>query len=324
MSDRLFGRDYPGRRRRAANPFSHPGLPDCLIVRNDLTLRLAGMSLLPLFDLSLIGRAAARGLEFLQPEGSLVTCTFCDLESRSNRLANLLRGRGLNAGDRLAFFLQNRVEVIDLWLAGVKLGLVLVPINVLYRERELKHILADSAPTAVVTSRELAGFISSGAAAWDVDALTAEAAGQPDVRHAVPANADTPMALIYTSGTTGASKGAVLTQGNFAANGTLAAEPSPRPLPTSPRCRFSTCTFANGVHCWLFSGCLMRLTERFEHAKAAAWFGISTDGVLWGAGINTPGCRPIRRGRSAPPPGGPVRRRSPRRCTRSSADSTGR
>ena len=29
---------------------------------------------------------------------------------------------------------------------------------------------------------------------------------------------------------------------------------------------------ANGLHCWLFSGCHLRLLERFEHAKAAEWF----------------------------------------------------
>ncbi len=77
------------------------------------------MSLLPLFDLSLIGRAAACGLEFLRPDGTLAKYTFGELESRSNRLAHLLRSRGLQPGDRLAFFLQNRPEVIDLWFAAV-------------------------------------------------------------------------------------------------------------------------------------------------------------------------------------------------------------
>jgi malonyl-CoA/methylmalonyl-CoA synthetase len=232
------------------------------------------MSLLPLFDLSLLGRAAAPGLEFLQPDGAIAVFTFGDLEARSNRLAQLLRARGLKPGDRLAFFLQNRVEVIDLWLAGVKLGLIIVPVNVLYRERELKHILSDSAPTAVVTSVDLAGFMPAGVAVWDVAALTAEAAAQPAARIAIAADADTPVSLIYTSGTTGASKGAVLTQGNFATNaltlvtawGITAADRFLCALPL-----FHVHGLGNGVHCWLLSGCTMRLTERFEHAKAAAW-----------------------------------------------------
>jgi len=233
------------------------------------------MSLLPLFDNSLLQRAAQPALEIETAPSTLACYTFGDLEVRSNRLAHLLRARGLQAGDRLAFFLQNRIEVIDLWLAGAKLGLIIVPINVLYRERELTHIVRDAAPTAVVTSRELAGLIPSDVAIWEVDALTAEAAAQPGTRISVPADADTPMSLIYTSGTTGASKGAVLTQGNFATNaltlvtawGITSAD---RYLATLPL--FHVHGLANGLHCWLFSGCHLRLTERFERAKAAQWF----------------------------------------------------
>jgi malonyl-CoA/methylmalonyl-CoA synthetase len=227
------------------------------------------MTLLSLFDQSLLGRSGRPALEF----GSFAY-TFGDLEARSNRLARALLARQLRAGDRVAFFLQNRVEVIDLWIAAVKLGLVVVPINVLYRERELKHIIEDAQPTAVVTSPNMAA-LPAGVAVWDVDALTAEAAAQSADRVATAAGHDTPLALIYTSGTTGASKGAVLTQGNFAANGQSLVSAwniteSDRYLATLPL--FHVHGLANGVHCWLFSGCHMRLTERFEHARAAEWF----------------------------------------------------
>ena len=228
------------------------------------------MSLLPLVDGSLLGRAARPALEFAGAR-----FTFGEIEARSNRVAHVLRARGLQRGDRLAFFLQNRPEVIDLWLAAVKTGVVLVPVNVLYRERELKHILADSEPRAVVASRDMAGFIPAGVPIWDVDALASDAATQPTTRLAESCDADTPLALIYTSGTTGASKGTVLTHGNFAANGaTLARDwrftDSDRLLCTLPL--FHVHGLANGIHCWLMSGCHLRLTERFEHAKAAEWF----------------------------------------------------
>ena len=227
------------------------------------------MTLLSLFDQSLLGRSGRPALEF----GSFAY-TFGDLEARSNRLARALLARQLRAGDRIAFFLQNRVEVIDLWIAAVKLGLVVVPINVLYRERELKHIIEDAQPTAVVTSPNIAA-LPAGVAVWDVDALTAEAAAQSADRVATAAGEDTPLALIYTSGTTGASKGAVLTQGNFAANGQALVSAwniteSDRYLATLPL--FHVHGLANGVHCWLFSGCHMRLTERFDYLAAPDWF----------------------------------------------------
>jgi acyl-coenzyme A synthetase/AMP-(fatty) acid ligase len=83
---------------------------------------ISAVSLLPLFDLSLIARADRSALECESAAGLRVAYTFGDLERRSNRLAHLLRARGLKSGDRLAFFLQNRIEVIDLWLAGRSLG----------------------------------------------------------------------------------------------------------------------------------------------------------------------------------------------------------
>jgi len=233
------------------------------------------MSLLSLFDPSLMGRADSPALECDRAGAPRVSCTFGELEARSNRLAHALRARGLAPGDRLAFFLANRTEIVDLWLACVKLGLIAVPINVLYRERELGHILGDAEPAAVVTTHDLAGYIPAGVARWDVDQLAADAAGRRCGRVAAVCDAGTPISLIYTSGTTGASKGAVLTHGNFAANASSLVAAwkitrADRYLATLPL--FHVHGLANGVHCWLASGCHMRLTERFEHAKAAAWF----------------------------------------------------
>ena len=214
-------------------------------------------------------------LEYQHPAGGLVRLTFGDVDRRSNRLASCLRARGVAPGDRVAFFLQNRPEVIDLWLAAVKSGIILVPVNVLYRERELRHILNDSAPTAVVTSRDLAGYIPAGVQVWDVDELAREAEQASADRRAAVCEADTPLALIYTSGTTGASKGAVLTHGNFQSNGEALARDwrfsrTDRLLCTLPL--FHVHGLANAIHCWLLSGCHLRLMERFDHHQAASWF----------------------------------------------------
>jgi len=249
------------------------------IVAASLTLPVApwapDMSLLTLFDPSLLGRADVPALEFERPDGTRFTGTFGEMERRSNRLAHVLRARGLNPGDRVAFFLANRVEIIDLWLAGAKLGLIVVPINVLYRERELRHILTDAAPSAVITTSDLAGFLPAGVSIWDLDQLGVETATQSVERLEVAVTDQTPVSLIYTSGTTGASKGAVLTHGNFAANARALVSgwqitPKDRYLATLPL--FHVHGLGNGIHCWLGSGCHMRLMERFEHAKALAWF----------------------------------------------------
>ena len=205
------------------------------------------MNLLHLFDVSLIGRAAQPALEW---EGS--TFTFGDLEARSNRVAHALRARGFVKGDRLCVQLANSVELIDLYLACVKLGVVFVPINVLYREREIAHIVGDAGPRDLVTE----------------PVRPADESTRPLAR----LDGGTPAAIVYTSGTTGASKGAVLTHDNFAANAmtlTSCWQISERDRFLLALPLFHIHALGNGLHTWLLSGCRMRLLPRFDHRTAA-------------------------------------------------------
>src|ERR1700751_6043442 len=108
------------------------------------------MTLVDLFDLSLRGRANAPALEF-GPD----TYTFGELDDRSNRLAQYLLAEGIRPRDRLCVYLANCVEMIDLYLACVQTGVIFVPINILYRDREISHILLDAEPRALVSDDPL-------------------------------------------------------------------------------------------------------------------------------------------------------------------------
>ena len=108
------------------------------------------MNLLNLFDLSLVGRRDEIGLEWNRGQ-----FTFGEIEARSNRVANALRDRGFQKGDRLCVYLANRIELIDIFIACVKLGVIFVPINILYRGREIEHIVGDAEPRAVITENDL-------------------------------------------------------------------------------------------------------------------------------------------------------------------------
>ncbi|HEY1760816.1 MAG TPA: AMP-binding protein [Bryobacteraceae bacterium] len=215
------------------------------------------MNLRQLFDLSLVNRRDEVALEWSGAE-----YTFGDMDARSNRIANAFKAAGLAQGDRVAVYLANRIELIDIYLACVKLGVIFVPVNILYREREMSHILKDAEPARFITES-------------DLPALAAEASEQPDTLEALPLEGDAPAALVYTSGTTGTSKGAILTHNNFASNavnltGCWQITDRDRFLLALPL--FHVHALGNGLHCWLTSGCRMRLLERFDQHTAAATF----------------------------------------------------
>ena len=174
-------------------------------------------------------------------------------------MAQLLLQRGFQAGDRLCVYLANSVEMIDLYLACIKTGVIFVPINILYREREIEHILADAEPHAMISD----------------NVISEEAAALPATRPEITLDGDSPAGIIYTSGTTGKSKGAILTHNNFAVNAInlLACwqiTSADRLLLALPL--FHVHGLGNGLHCWLLSGCRLRLLERFEHQKATQEF----------------------------------------------------
>ena len=111
----------------------------------DRLLLFLTMNLLHTFANSLEAKKNEVGLEF-----GPATFTFGEIDARSNQMAQLLKGRGFESGDRLCVYLENCVEFIDLFLACSKLGVIFVPINILYREREVTHIYNDANPKALI------------------------------------------------------------------------------------------------------------------------------------------------------------------------------
>src|SRR6202161_3664380 len=142
------------------------------------------------FDLTFIHRAEQEALEWV---GSVYT--FGEIDARSNRMARALTARGLAKGDRLCVYLTNSIEMIDLYLACVKLGVIFVPINILYRDREISHILADAAPLALVTDSDVAAEVPI----WSPSELTRQAMAIDDIRPAIHLDGDAPAGIIYTS-----------------------------------------------------------------------------------------------------------------------------
>jgi malonyl-CoA/methylmalonyl-CoA synthetase len=146
--------------------------------------------------------------------------SYAALHAGSLRVAKRLAGYGLRRGDRIALYCENRIGFVYAYLAALRLGAIVVPVNVLYRSAELEHVLGDAAVALVVTSSATRPHIDALPAyrtllAEEIEAWAHDASASIDIaRHAAAVEDDA--VIIYTSGTTGRSKGAVLTHGNLA------------------------------------------------------------------------------------------------------------
>jgi malonyl-CoA/methylmalonyl-CoA synthetase len=211
--------------------------------------------------------------------GSKTSFTYDALFTAADQLAAGLQEWGLRKGDRVAFYISSRPELVIAYLAVIRLGAVVVPINLRYRRLEIGHILSDCAPRLIVTEQaQLAPLAEAGDAQATVEAtLLAEELTQwmgPTTPFTPPLVQDHDLALIiYTSGTTGRSKGAMISHNNVIATVTalLAAwawEAQDTLLLCLPL--FHTHGLIVGLHCALAAGATVLLRAKYEDSMIVA------------------------------------------------------
>jgi malonyl-CoA/methylmalonyl-CoA synthetase len=143
--------------------------------------------------------------------------TAAELEAASARVAGRLRAAGLEPGDRMLFSAATSLGLVIAHVAALRAGIVVLPANTAYRERELVHIVGDARPkAALVDDGERARWIRNAAPETLIVGpdVTLRDAAAPELDAVAPAD---PALIGYTSGTTGTPKGAVLSHGNLLA-----------------------------------------------------------------------------------------------------------
>jgi long-chain acyl-CoA synthetase len=162
--------------------------------------------------------------------------SYADLESITNRLANSLTQLGLHRGQKMLVMLPNIPEFVISYFGVLKPGGVVVPINVLYKAREIEFLLSDSEAIGLIACTEflaealeafrnietcehliLVDYPQKSAVVADkgvhrFDDLIRTSSPEFEV---VATSPDDTAVIGYTSGTTGKPKGAELSHFNL-------------------------------------------------------------------------------------------------------------
>lgn len=179
--------------------------------------------------------------------------TYGEIDTLSSCLAAAFADRDIKKGDRIMVVLQNIPQFLIALYAAWKLGAIVVPLNPMYKEKELTYFCRDSGAKILIIQDEVAegldlGFLKETSVEQVIttsplDLLPNQ--GQPPIllkgfkKIAIPGTLDLldltdqykdeainepdlfPMDvayLTYTSGTTGPPKGAMNTHGNIVFN----------------------------------------------------------------------------------------------------------
>lgn len=172
-----------------------------------------------------------------------VRITYGQLNALSNRVANALVEMGIKPGDKVALNCPNLPYFPIVYYGIMKAGAAVVPICVLFTEREIAYHLEDSDAKAIfvfegtgelpLAKRTKGGFDAVASCEHLIvmtanptgespfpehKTLTQITAGQPDTFETAATKPEDTCAILYTSGTTGKPKGAELTHLNLMSN----------------------------------------------------------------------------------------------------------
>ena len=144
--------------------------------------------------------------------------TYVELERLAERCAHYLRERGIEKGDRVMIWAPNMPQWVGLYFGCLKIGGVVVPLDVRSEPQFAAAVVAQTEPKLIVASR-LTARLTEG-----IDVPLVELEQIEPLLPDEPAPIETSVSpsdlaeIVFTSGTTGDPKGVMLTHGNITAN----------------------------------------------------------------------------------------------------------
>jgi len=207
-----------------------------------------------MLNLSILLEDSARNV----PERTAVICgdarlTYAEINARASQVANALREIGIKRGDKVALSCPNLPFFPIVYYGILKAGAAVVPLNVLFKPREIAYHLADSdakayfcfqgTPELPMGEFGFEGFKQTDSCETfilmtvnpadespfeNAPTLAGFIGKQPNLFESELTEADETAVILYTSGTTGQPKGAELTHLNMILNARLSDTMYPR------------------------------------------------------------------------------------------------
>ncbi len=160
-----------------------------------------------------------------------IVVSYAALDEASARVAGMLASLGVEPGDRVGIMLPNVPYFPIAYYGVLRLGGVVVPMNVLLKARETGYYLKDPEAKVVIAWGDFAEAAEAGAKEAGAECVLVKPGEfekllgehEPLREVADRDGADTAV-ILYTSGTTGTPKGAELTHENMRENAQIAVE----------------------------------------------------------------------------------------------------
>ena len=155
------------------------------------------------------------------------TRTWAEALGRSDAIAHWLTETGTRPGDRVALYMRNHPDFVEIMFAAWKAGATLVPLNSTFTPDEVQWHLDHVGASVIFADEECSPSIPEAAAEGRVIVQRRLGVGDSQLERlvserlalgaftAVECDDDQVAWIAFTSGTTGRPKGAMLTHGNL-------------------------------------------------------------------------------------------------------------
>lgn len=225
-----------------------------------------------------------------------VQVTFAEFDAAAARVATLLERAGVEPGDRVGVMLPNTFAFAFAFYGIIYRGAVAVPMNPLFKAREVAYYLSNSGARALFATPASADEATAGAAAAGARYWLVDDAGLAELIADLPAG-DSPVqrddedvaVILHTSGTTGKPKGAMLTHANLGRNAEVCVRTMVqiRPDDVVMGCLplFHVFGLTGGLNAAVLAGAALSLLPRFDPRRAIEL--IERDGVTVFEGVPT-------------------------------------